>query len=80
LEIYGQDKKAFRNLKNRLILVGYSYLKQDDLKNAEELNKEIKSTELDQYIYKFNQLTLFIKEKEKEIEQLQKDPIKNQES
>lgn len=80
IEIYGQDKKAFRNLKNRLILVGYSYLKQDDLKNAEELNKEINSTELEQYIYKFNQLTLFIKEKEKEIEQLQKDPIKNQES
>lgn len=80
IEIFEKDKKAFSNLKNRLILVGYSYLKQGDLKKAEEINQEINSTELEQYIYKFNQLTLFIKEKEKDIEQMQKDPIKNQQA
>lgn len=80
IEIFEKDKKAFSNLKNRLILVGYSYLKQGDLKKAEEINQEINSTELEQYIYKFSQLTLFIKEKEKEIEQMQKDPIKNQQA
>lgn len=79
LNVFEKNPNIFDNQKERLILVGYFYLKQDNVEKAESINKNTNSTELEEYIYNYKQLSLLINEKEEKIKELQKEPSKNAE-
>lgn len=77
LSLYKKKTKAFKDSKDRMTLVGYCYLKSDKPKEAKEISHELKSVELEKYVYKYEQLVAQIEEYEKRLEDLKKDPVKN---
>lgn len=77
ITIYEKNKKAFDKDSVRLTVLGYAYLKEKEVGKAEGLLTDFDSTELEKYLYKYKQLTLFIQEKQDLIKQLEKEPTKN---
>ncbi|MHC5250349.1 tetratricopeptide repeat protein [Enterococcus sp. LJL90] len=61
----------------RLTLLGYAYLKVDKLDEAEALQEESGSIELEKYITKYTHYQLQIAELEQEISDLEKEAVKN---
>lgn len=77
LSLYKKKPKDFQDSKDRMTLVGYCYLKKNRPKEARDISLEIQSVELEKYVYKYEQLVAQIKEYEKQLEELKKDPVKN---
>lgn len=74
---YELNRKKFESDNERMILVGYAYLKEDKLTEAQAISKQTQSTELDKKIYSYQQLQKAIEEKNKELKELEKDGSKN---
>lgn len=62
---------------SRLLLVGYAYLKIDQLENAKRMFEVSENAELEKLILQYQQLMSIISEKEKEIKELEKKPTEN---
>lgn len=77
IEQYENNFAHFTNDRYRIALVGYAYLKIDQLDQAKERLNECKDAELEKMILEYEQASLIIKEKQKEIEELQKKPSEN---
>lgn len=73
------DSSKFERDKERMILVGYSYLKEDQLDAAKKVSESLKSVELEKKIYEYENLKQLIDEKEKELKELEKGGSKNRE-
>lgn len=77
---YFEDHSStFEKDKERMILVGYSFLKEDQLDAAKKVSESLKSVELEKKIYEYENLKQLIAEKEKELEELEKGGSKNRE-
>lgn len=79
ITVYEADPKMFESDSTRSLLVGYAYLKENKLKQAEEVQQVISSPELEKFIRQYKHYTSIIEEKEKEISELQKKPSENKE-
>lgn len=77
LTLYAKNKKVFKQDTDRMTLVGYCYLKEDQPKEAKEVSKATRSVELEKYVYQYEQYVAQINEYEKQLEELKKDPVKN---
>ncbi|WP_445448522.1 hypothetical protein [Enterococcus faecalis] len=75
--IYKKNLETFKKDNDRLPLVGYSFLKEQNLKEAKEIAGQTTSPELEKYILEYEQFQLVIQEKEKQIKELQKKPTEN---
>ena len=62
-----------------MVLVGYSYLKEEQLDEAKKVIESLKSVELEKKIYDYEQLKRLIDEKDKELKELEKGGSKNRE-
>lgn len=76
---FENDPSEFKNDKERMVLVGYSYLKEDRLDEAKKISGSLKSVELEKKIYDYQNLNRLIDEKEKELKDLEKGGSKNRE-
>lgn len=79
IKVYEANLKNFKDDTERQILVGYSYLKLDQVEPVKRLVKETKSIELEEKLFQYNQLTTEINELEKELKELEKGGSKNKE-
>lgn len=79
LKVYEKQEKDFESNNDRLTLVGYCYLKNDDLNKAQDMVEITKSTELERYIYEYEQKQAEISDLESRLEELKKNPIENRE-
>lgn len=70
---YEEQIEAFSNDPERLVIVGYCYLKVGELDEAKQINTQINSIELEKKIVLYEQLTLQIQAAEREIEALQEE-------
>jgi hypothetical protein len=77
--IYEKDSSTFAKDKERLPLVGYSYLKIGQIEQAKNILKQCNDAELEKFILQYEQASLIIQEKQKEIKELQKKPSENKE-
>lgn len=77
LKEYETNKKTFEGNQDRLVLVGYCYLKEDKLDDAKTIVDKTNSTELERYVYKYEQLQSEITTLEKQLKELKKDPVGN---
>lgn len=77
LKEYEREKEDFKGNQDRLVLVGYCYLKTDQLAEAKTIVDETKSTELERYVYKYEQKQDEIKSLEKTLTDLRKNPVDN---
>ena len=77
LKEYEREKSDFKGSQDRLVLVGYCYLKTDQLSEAKRLVDETKSPELERYVYKYEQKQDEIKSLEKTLTELKKNPVDN---
>lgn len=79
ISVYEGDESSFENKEDRLLLVGYAYLKEEKVKQAETISSGLKSRELEKKLFKYNQLKQAISEKEAELKELEKGGSKNRE-
>lgn len=79
IAIYEKNESIFKKDSTRSTLAGYSYLKNENLKGAKEILSQTENAELEKFVLQYEQLTLIIQEKTKEIEELQKKPTENKE-
>lgn len=79
IKYFEDDPSEFKNDKERMVLVGYSYLKEDRVIEAKEISGTLKSIELEKKIYDYEKLKGLIEEKEKELKELEKGGSKNRE-
>lgn len=77
LETYEKNSDAFKKEQERLTLVGYCYLKENNLDKAKEISKTIDSVELEKKIFEYTQLSIEIEELEKQLSELEKGGSKN---
>lgn len=77
LKTYESNEKQFSSNNDRLTLVGYCYLKDGQVNKAKEMVKVTRSTELERYIYDYEQKQAEITDLEKYLEELKKNPIEN---
>ncbi|OTN84065.1 hypothetical protein A5819_003615 [Enterococcus sp. 7E2_DIV0204] len=77
ISTFEKNKQLFKHDETRQILVGYAYLKEGQVKKAEEIQHTLNSPELEKFIRQYKQYQLIIDEKEKEIATLQKKPSEN---
>ncbi|MHC5253142.1 hypothetical protein ACYRFS_12850 [Listeria kieliensis] len=78
IQEYEKKESLYSNDDERLEVVGYAYLKDKNLEKAKKLAEKSSNVDLEERIFKYEQLTLSIKKRQKHIEELQKDPIKNE--
>ncbi|HHQ0190797.1 TPA: hypothetical protein ACSKR0_002860 [Listeria monocytogenes] len=78
LKAYEKMPSIIEKDSERLAIVGYAYLKNKDLVAAKEIAEKTENLDLEKRIAHFEQLTLSITNREKKINDLQKDPIKNE--
>lgn len=71
------NKNKFKHDTNRLILVGYSYLKLEQLEPVKVIIQETQSIELEKKLFQYEQLTIEINELEQELIELEKGGSKN---
>ncbi|MBC1572770.1 hypothetical protein HCJ25_14070 [Listeria sp. FSL L7-1426] len=64
----------------RYAIVGYAYLKDKKVSSAKKIAEKAENLDLEKRIAHYDQLTLSITNREKKIQALQKDPIKNEEA
>ncbi|MGM0020243.1 hypothetical protein IGK80_001122 [Enterococcus sp. DIV0609] len=76
---YEAKKDSFINDTERLTLVGYAYLKEEAIEEAKTIQKQTRNIELEEKIFRYEQLTQAIKEKEVELEKLSKEGSKKRE-
>ncbi|MBE9855096.1 hypothetical protein G8B32_10745 [Enterococcus faecalis] len=79
IQSYEAKKGSFINDTERLTLVGYAYLKEEAINEAQTIQKQISSIELEEKIFRYEQLTQAIEEKEAELEKLSKEGSKKRE-
>lgn len=79
IKSFEDNTSDFQNDKERMVLVGYSYLKEEQLDEAKKVSESLKSVELEKKIYDYEQLKRLIDEKDKELKELEKGGSKNRE-
>ncbi|MDA9469897.1 hypothetical protein [Enterococcus sp. 5H] len=79
ITIFKQERDLFLADNERLPLVGYAFLKIDEVDEAKQIQEKSGNAELQKLILQYEQALLIIDEKEKEIQELQKKPTENKE-
>lgn len=77
ISTFESNKNKFKHDTNRLILVGYSYLKLEQIEPVKMIIEETQSIELEKKLFQYEQLTIEISELEQELKELEKGGSKN---
>ncbi|WP_088840981.1 hypothetical protein [Listeria sp. ILCC797] len=75
---YEKEPALFQKDAKRMEIIGYAYLKNQQVKQAKAIVADYPSVELEKHIAQYEQLQLSISHREKKIQALQKDPLKNE--
>ncbi|RJY80715.1 hypothetical protein [Listeria monocytogenes] len=77
---YEANPTVIEKDEERYAIVGYAYLKDKNVSAAKKIAEKTENLDLEKRIAHYEQLTLSITNREKKIQDLQKDPIKNEEA
>ncbi|EAC7082543.1 hypothetical protein AF306_09830 [Listeria monocytogenes] len=77
---YEANSTVIEKDEERYAIVGYAYLKDKNLSAAKKITEKTENLDLEKRIAHYEQLILSITNREKKIQDLQKDPIKNEET
>ncbi|EEO6566782.1 hypothetical protein G6H68_002111 [Listeria monocytogenes] len=77
---YEANSTVIEKDEERYAIVGYAYLKDKNVSAAKKITEKTENLDLEKRIAHYEQLILSITNREKKIQDLQKDPIKNEEA
>lgn len=77
---YEANSTVIEKDEERYAIVGYAYLKDKNVSAAKKITEKTENLDLEKRIAHYEQFILSITNREKKIQDLQKDPIKNEEA
>ncbi|EAC3775850.1 hypothetical protein JH63_14825 [Listeria monocytogenes] len=80
INAFEDNPAAIEKDEERYTIVGYAYLKDKNVASAKKVAEKTENLDLEKRMAQYEQLTLSITNREKKIQDLQKDPIRNEEA